>query len=71
MNLVLILSVEKMNAPVISESSIYRSKIENCRFWPITNLLKAWKNDYMELSLVTKSWNATLSNSGLLPNIYA
>jgi len=29
------------------------------------------KNDYMELSLVTKSWNATLSTSGLLLNIYA
>ena len=33
----------KMNAPVISENSIYRSKIEYYRFWPITNLLKAWE----------------------------
>ena len=72
MNLVLILSVEQkrmLQSFLKTQSIEVKSSITASRQLRICSRLG--KNDYMELSLVTKSWNATLSNSGLLPNIYA
>ena len=72
MNLVLVLSVEQkwmLQSFPKTQSTEVKSSITASGQLRICSSLG--KNDYMELSLVTKSWNATLSNSGLLPNIYA
>ena len=70
MNLVLVLSVEqkrmlqsfpKTQSTEVKSSITASGQLRIC----------LGKNDYMELSLVTMSWNATLPTSGLLLNIYA